>query len=58
MGTRIFKNIYGKDINVNAKLLVNNGIIKVVEMTQEITNLVRCGYLKEVNQTKVSGTLK
>jgi len=58
MGMRIFKNVYRKIIRVNSKELLEDGVIKIESITQEVKNLVECGYLKEVNQTKVKGTLK
>ena len=49
-----FKNIFGRTINVHAKPLKDGQVIKLNNIDPEIKNLVRNGYLKEINPSKIS----
>lgn len=55
---KIYKNIYGKRINVHCKALAPDAIFKTDNIDQEIQKLVKQKYLLEVDQTKPKGTLK
>ncbi len=56
--SRIFKNVIGYEINVHGKSLEVEGLLRTDNIDQEIKNLLREGYLREVNPTKTKGTLK
>ena len=54
---RIYKNIRGNKINVHGKPLEPEQIIRTDNIDSEIRNLVREGYLKEVDPTKMVKTI-